>query len=198
MPISPYGQQDYQDPDGKAWTFVWGTLQQGWSIQQVLMIVRSNCVRATNATQTWLDTLHAIGESKMYSITTPRNKNVDEIAAHWLATLRDKDKIGYYRAFILVRARPTKAAGVLIFSCHAVTRGQLIRMTVEMGARIRPEKPAPIWTPQDTVIEILDTGAAKNERAMDPAIGLLHDCVTELAPWAPENNIKREGIDDKL
>ena len=183
MPIDKCGQYHFEDKNGSCWTFMWQPIPEDWSAQQVLMSVRNNCVNATNTTQNWYDTLHAIGETKMYSITMPPRKNVDEIVAHWIATLSELGKLKYYRSLIIVKARPPEAEGEIMFSCHAAMKNELIRMTVKMEARFKPEKPAPIWTVKDTTIDILDSGAASNERSRDPAINLLHDCVEGLAVW---------------
>jgi len=185
MSVRECGQYHYEDKNGSCWTFMWQPILEGWSAQQVLMSVRNNCVSATNSTQNWFDTLHAIGETKMYSITMPKGKNVDEIAAHWIAGLLKIGKLKYYRALIIVKARPSEAKDKIIFSCYAAMQNELIRMTVKMEARFKPEKPAPIWTVKDTTIDILDSGAASNERSRDPAINLLHDCLSQLAHWHP-------------
>jgi hypothetical protein len=181
MPV--FGQYTFTERSGRRWMFMWQTLRPEWTIQQVLIAVRDKCVHSINATQSWWDTLHAIGDRKMYSVTAPKDKNVDEIAAHWVAALLELEQFKYYRALIIVKARPNEAKDEVRFVCHAAMCKRLMRMTVKMEPRIQASKPAPVWRVKDTEIVDMDADAVDHERALDPAVNLLRDCVLRLGPW---------------
>jgi hypothetical protein len=182
MSIPDAGQYNFKQSDGQPWTFMWQTVA-GMPINKILLALRDRCIWSINSTYDWYNTLHVIGDRKMYSVTMPRGKSVDEVAAHWLEALTVEKRLGDYRGMLIVESSRPTDHGLLVFVCHAATWRKLRRMTVTIEARIWPEKPAPVWTLVNTMMDEFDESATRRERARDPVAALLCNALSKFAPW---------------